>query len=125
MKTSLPRPDDDQQRRHDDAEHLRYCRFVAEACRALDNLRRKRQRPDVIDNDGEAEALTDEWTVPNNAVDVFAVKLYVGSTAGLSPVPGPCDKDAKGMDGTVVELIGGTTGLVLAHEVGHYLVSTT
>ena len=76
---------------------------------------------DVIDNDGEAEALTDEWTVPNNAVDVFAVKLYVGSTAGLSPVPGPCDKDAKGMDGTVVELIGGTTGLVLAHEVGHYL----
>lgn len=75
----------------------------------------------VIDNNGEAETLTDEWTVPNNNVDVFVVKLYVGSVAGLSPVPGPCDKNAKGMDGTVVELIGGTTGQVLAHEVGHYL----
>lgn len=76
---------------------------------------------DVIDNDGEAETLTDEWTVPNNAIDVFFVKLYVSSTAGLSPVGGPCDKNAKGMDGTVVELIGSLTGLVLAHEVGHYL----
>jgi len=76
---------------------------------------------DVIDNDGEAEALTDEWTVHNNAVDVFLVKSYVGATAGLSPAPGPCDKDAKGMDGSVVELLGSTTGFVLAHEVGHYL----
>jgi Metallo-peptidase family M12B Reprolysin-like len=76
---------------------------------------------DVIDSNGEAESLTDEWTVPNNAVDVFFVKLYVGSVAGLSPVSGPCDKNAKGMDGAVCELIGGTTGQVLAHEVGHYL----
>jgi hypothetical protein len=76
---------------------------------------------DVIDSNSEAEALTDEWTVPNNNVDVFFVKLYVGSVAGLSPVRGPCDKNAKGMDGAVCELIGGTTGLVLAHEVGHYL----
>ncbi len=76
---------------------------------------------DVIDSNSEAEALTDEWTVPNNNVDVFFVKLYVGSVAGLSPVGGPCNKNAKGMDGAVVELIGSTTGLVLAHEVGHYL----
>ncbi|MBE8518301.1 matrixin family metalloprotease [Amycolatopsis sp. H6(2020)] len=76
---------------------------------------------DVIDSDSEAETLTDEWTVANNAVDVFFVKLYVGPVAGLSPVGGPCDKNAKGMDGTVCELIGGTTGQVLAHEVGHYL----
>jgi hypothetical protein len=76
---------------------------------------------DVIDNDGEAETLTDEWTVSNNAVDVFFVKSYVGSTAGLSPVPGPCDKNAKGMDGAVVELNGSVTGHILAHEVGHYL----
>lgn len=76
---------------------------------------------DVIDNNAEAVTLTDEWTVPNNAVDVFFVKLYVGSVAGLSPVPGPCNKDAPGMDGTVCELIGSTTGQVLAHEVGHYL----
>jgi hypothetical protein len=76
---------------------------------------------DVIDDNGEAEALTDEWTVPNRSVDVFVVKLYVGAVAGLSPVGGPCDKDAKGMDGSVVELVGTTTGQVLAHEVGHYL----
>ena len=76
---------------------------------------------DVIDSNSEAETLTDEWTVPNNNVDVFFVKLYVGSVAGLSPVGGPCNKNAKGMDGSVVELIGSTTGLVLAHEVGHYL----
>jgi hypothetical protein len=76
---------------------------------------------DIIDTNSEAEALTDEWTVPNNNVDVFFVKLYVGSVAGLSPVGGPCNKDAKGMDGAVVELIGSTTGQVLAHEVGHYL----
>jgi hypothetical protein len=76
---------------------------------------------DVINSNSEAETLTDEWTVKNNAVDVFLVKSYVGSVAGLSPVGGPCDKDAKGMDGTVVELVGSTTGLVLAHEVGHYL----
>jgi len=76
---------------------------------------------DVIDNDDEAESLTDEWTVPNRSVDVFFVKLYVGATAGLSPVRGPCDKDAKGMDGSVVEMNGGVTGQILAHEVGHYL----
>lgn len=76
---------------------------------------------DVIDNNGEAEALTDEWTVRNNAVDVFFVKTYVGSVAGLSPVNGPCDKDAKGMDGAVVEILTGLTGHILAHEVGHYL----
>jgi len=76
---------------------------------------------DVIDSNSEAEALTDEWTVPNNNVDVFLVKLYVVAVAGLSPVSGPCNKDAKGMDGSVVELVGSTTGQVLAHEVGHYL----
>jgi len=76
---------------------------------------------DVIDDNGEAETLTDEWTVSNNAVDVFVVKTYVGSVAGLSPLGGPCDKNAKGMDGTVVELLGGLTGSILAHEVGHYL----
>jgi hypothetical protein len=59
--------------------------------------------------------------LPNHDVDVFFVKLYVGSTAGLSPVNGPCNKDAKGMDGSVVEVISGLTGTILAHEVGHYL----
>lgn len=78
---------------------------------------------DVINSDGEAESLTDEWTVPNDALDVFFVRSYVGSTAGLSRVDGPCDKDAKGMDGSVVEVNANSTTseFALAHEMGHYL----
>lgn len=78
---------------------------------------------DVINSDAEAESLTDEWTVHNNALDVFFVRMYVSDTAGLSPVDGPCDKDAKGMDGSVVEMNagGGLSGLATAHEMGHFL----
>lgn len=76
-----------------------------------------------INNDDEAETLTNEWTVPNHALDIFFVLTYSGSTIGLSRVDGPCDKDAKGMDGSVVAIEGNpnTTGFVLAHEAGHYL----
>ncbi len=78
---------------------------------------------DVINSDGEAETLTDEWTVPNDALDLFLVRLYVGGTAGLSRVDGPCDKNAKGMDGSVVEMNagGGVSDFATAHELGHYL----
>lgn len=78
---------------------------------------------DVINSDGEAETLTDEWTVPNDALDVFFVRMYVGNTAGLSRVDGPCDKNAKGMDGSVVEMNagGGASDFSMAHEMGHYL----
>jgi hypothetical protein len=76
---------------------------------------------EVVDNDAEAEALTSEWTVFNQALDVFLVKSYVGLTTGLAPVDGPCDKQALGMTGAVVELVAAFTGNVLAHEVGHYL----
>jgi hypothetical protein len=76
---------------------------------------------EIINDDSEASTLTDEWTVNNNAIDVFFVRLYAGTTAGLSPVAGPCDKNAKGMDGTVVEIRPGKTGVILAHEVCHYL----
>jgi hypothetical protein len=76
-----------------------------------------------IDNDDEAEELTNDWTVPNSALDIFWVLTYSGSTIGLSRVDGPCDKDAKGMDGSVVAIEGSpnTTGFVLAHEAAHYL----
>ncbi|MBL7827871.1 MAG: hypothetical protein JNJ57_14675 [Saprospiraceae bacterium] len=76
-----------------------------------------------INNDGEAEDLTNEWTVPNDAYDIFFVLTYSGSTIGLSRVDGPCDKDAKGMDGSVVAIEGSvnTSGFVLAHELGHYM----
>jgi hypothetical protein len=76
-----------------------------------------------IDSDSEAEALTDEWTVDNHALDLFFVLTYAGTAVGLSRVDGPCDKNAKGMDGSVVAIEGssGTTGLATAHELAHYL----
>jgi hypothetical protein len=76
-----------------------------------------------IDDDGEAVALTDEWTVPNHALDVFFVRTYAGSTIGLSRVDGPCDKNAKGMDGSVLAIdeTSAITALATAHEIGHYL----
>ena len=76
-----------------------------------------------IDDDGEAEALTDEWTVDNFALDLFYVRTYAGTTVGLSRVDGPCDKNAKGMDGSVVAIEGSTrtSGFATAHELAHYL----
>jgi hypothetical protein len=76
-----------------------------------------------IDNDDEARQLTKDWTVPNSALDIFFVLTYAGSTIGRSRVDGPCNKDAKGMNGSVVAIEGSvnTTGFVLAHEAGHYL----
>ena len=76
-----------------------------------------------INNDDEAVELTNDWTVPNDALDIFFVLTYATRTIGYSAVDGPCDKDAKGMDGSVVaiESTPHTTGYVLAHEAGHYL----
>jgi hypothetical protein len=78
---------------------------------------------DNIDNNAEAEALTDEWTFPSDALDIFFVLTYAGDTIGLSRLDGPCNKEAKGMDGSVIAIEGSAniTGLVLAHEAGHYL----
>jgi hypothetical protein len=78
---------------------------------------------DVINSDSEAETLTDEWTLPNHALDIFFVRMYVSNTIGLSRVGGSCDKDAKGMDGSVVEMNtgGGVSTWGLAHEACHYL----
>lgn len=79
---------------------------------------------DNIDSDDEAVQLADDWTVDNDALDVFFVLTYAGSTIGYSAVGGPCDKDnSRDMEGSVVAIEGSpnTTGYVLAHEVGHYL----
>ncbi|HEX6160606.1 MAG TPA: matrixin family metalloprotease, partial [Thermoanaerobaculia bacterium] len=59
----------------------------------------------------------------NHGLDVFFVRGYAGPTIGRSRVDGPCDKDAKGMDGSVVAIEGSSaaTGLVAAHEAAHYL----
>lgn len=81
---------------------------------------------DIITDDADAQALTTEWTVPNTSVDVFFVLMGWPGRLGLAPREGPCNKNTAGMTGSVVALerIPGkpeTTGIVLAHEVGHYL----
>lgn len=76
--------------------------------------------------DAAAEILTNSWTVHNNGLDVFLVLVFDPipntSVIGRSSVSGPCDKDDSCvMTGCVVSLETAVTGLVLAHEVGHYL----
>jgi hypothetical protein len=76
-----------------------------------------------IGNDDDAVELTNDWTVPNSALDIFWVLTYSGSPIGASPVDGSCDKDAKGMDGSVVAIESNMTdtSFILAHEAGHFL----
>lgn len=78
---------------------------------------------ETIESGSEASDLTAEWTVPNGAVDMFVVKVMSGGADGRSPAPGSCDKNGKGMTGSVVSLNGSTanSGNTFAHEVGHYL----
>lgn len=79
---------------------------------------------DDISSKDEAEDLTQEWSVDNDALDVFMVDNISAKFVGLSPVEGPCDKDAKGMNGC----LGGevnrgydAVARTFAHEIGHYL----
>lgn len=77
---------------------------------------------DITDS-AEAEDLTDDWNGPDGGIDVFFVQT-IGDAGGWSNVDGPCDKDSKdGRTGAVLEFVGGRrfTGVLLAHEVGHYL----
>jgi hypothetical protein len=83
-----------------------------------------------INDDCEAQDLTNEYTVPNDGLDVFMVLTYAGSTIGLSAPDGPCDKNDgwfTAMSGSVIavrdsaSISGQKTGQVIAHEVGHYL----
>jgi hypothetical protein len=77
----------------------------------------------------QLEELSDEWSVPNDGIDVFIpFNMNVpgdggGSTLGLSPKGGPCPGDKNGdLTGSVVGLFGSEqTSRSFAHEVGHYL----
>ncbi len=76
-----------------------------------------------ISDGGEAEDLTDDFSGPGGGIDVFFVQS-IGDAGGWSNVEGPCDKDSKdGRTGAVLEVSGGRrfTGVLLGHEVGHYL----
>jgi hypothetical protein len=76
----------------------------------------------VIDNESEASDLTSDWSVPNSSLDLFVVRNMNGAD-GWSAVNGSCNKDAKGMNGSVVSLNGNVSnsGNTFAHETAHYL----
>jgi hypothetical protein len=63
---------------------------------------------DDLGSQSEAEDLTHEWTVPNDALDVFVVhNISASDFVGISAIDGPCDKDAKiGMNGVVAGEVG-------------------
>ncbi len=78
---------------------------------------------EIIDSSSEAHDLSNDWTVPNHAIDLFVVRVMNGAD-GWSAVNGPCDKnDGKHMTGSVVSLNGpvANSGNTFAHEMGHYL----
>lgn len=76
---------------------------------------------------GDLEDLTQDWTVDNDGIDVFiphnmSVASNGGMVLGRSAIDGPCDKDAKGMNGVTCGLWGAEqTARTFAHELGHYL----
>jgi hypothetical protein len=89
-------------------------RFVISSADAGANL--------TIDSLAEATDLTGDWTVGNDALDLFVVRVMNGAD-GWSAVNGSCNKNSKGMTGSVVSLNGDSanSGNTFAHEIGHYL----
>jgi hypothetical protein len=77
---------------------------------------------EIINDVSEAKDLVQEWTIPNDALDVFFVLQFLGGPSGWSGIDGPCDKNGS-YSGSVIaiEHDPDITGLTLAHEVGHYL----
>jgi hypothetical protein len=75
---------------------------------------------------GDLEDLTQDWTVPNDGIDLFvphnmSVASNGGQILGRSAIDGPCDKNAKGMNGATCGLWGSEqTARTFAHELGHY-----
>jgi len=71
----------------------------------------------------EATDLTNDWSGDNDGVDVFWVS-NVTDAGGWSTSNGPCNKDQDNVrTGVVLEIQGSDdfTGILLGHEVGHYL----
>jgi len=70
----------------------------------------------------ESTKLTQAWSGDNDGIDVFFV-TSITDAAGWSNVDGPCDKTKLSRTGAVVMLVAPDLefGILLAHEVGHYL----
>lgn len=79
----------------------------------------------VITSAGDATDLTHDWSVPNDGMDVFFPFSITSSAGfvGISNINGPCDKDAKGRNGMISDVLRGkdATARTLAHELGHYV----
>lgn len=79
----------------------------------------------TVDADG-ATSLTEAISSDTDGIDLFMVQM-VSDAGGWSNTEGPCDKDDKGRTGAVVEVALAVTdsndflGIVVAHEVAHYL----
>jgi hypothetical protein len=118
----------------DDATKVQYAIQVARDIYAQQNLGIRRinwqriPQADVgdynnIDNRAEAQNLTDDFSGPPGGIDAFFVQSITGA-AGWSNRDGPCDKGSSDdLTGAVLEVSGRRrfTGVLLAHEVGHYL----
>ena len=50
---------------------------------------------DDIGSESEADDLSDDWSVPNDGIDMFLVANISDDFVGISPVPGDCDKGDK------------------------------
>lgn len=78
-------------------------------------------------NGGQATDLTEAYSGPNDGIDIFWVQT-ITDAGGWSNSDGPCDKDDKGRTGVVIRSatgVGDFTGVLLAHEIGHYLTLPT
>ena len=82
---------------------------------------------EVIPGHDEAVELWEEYSVPNDGIDVFLVRVIPGGVNGISPTGGTCDKDSKDDSGCVIDMqdgsdgVGFSLGQLIAHEVGHYV----
>jgi hypothetical protein len=118
----------------DDATKVQYAIQIARDLYAQQNLGIRRINWQFIPEDDvggyaditdrtEAGNLTDDWSGPPGGIDVFLVQS-IGDAAGWSNDNGPCDKNSSDdLTGAVLEVSGSRrfTGILLAHEVGHYL----
>jgi hypothetical protein len=88
----------------------------------------------IINSETEFRDLLEDWSVPNNFVDVYVVQQFQWSTYNgyAGDIPGPASKGGR-KDGVAVDKTGftdgsgtarlnvGTLAQLIGHEVGHYL----
>jgi hypothetical protein len=77
---------------------------------------------DDIGSTDEADELFAEWSVPNDALDMFVV-LNIDGFLGWSPIEGSCDKtddDDGSLGGHITRSFDGLSR-TFAHEAGHFL----